>query len=253
MVVYFSARLDETGTDGNSPYTVVGGAVATVDQWEGLEAGWGALLARNGVSAFHTYEFNTGIGDFAGWSPFKRKRFVEAMEKICKLRTLFRVSVGVEDAAHSEIKQRMQGIKGFRPDSNYGLCLRYLMFLTCQTIETNGFNDFRLSILVEDGPWAAGAADVYSRVSRMTNTKWKPAKHAHRLDGFASGRKGSTRTLEAADYLVGVAHQRLTNGRFKKSESPQLSLLLNRSMLERWYDGMLKEKEIRRAYGAHNR
>jgi hypothetical protein len=86
----------------------------------------------------------------------------------------------------------MRGIKGFRPDSNYGLCLRYIMFLSCQTIENSGTDDFRLSILVEDGPWAAGAANVYSRVSRMTG-KWKPAKHAHRLDDFAIARKGATR------------------------------------------------------------
>jgi hypothetical protein len=64
------------------------------------------------------------------------------------------------------------------------------------------------------------------------------------------GPKGSTKTLEAADYLVGVAHQRLIKGWFKKSENPQVSILLNRPLLERWYDGMLKEKELRRAYGA---
>ncbi len=43
-MVIFSARLDETGTDGKSPYTVVGGAVATVEQWDELEAAWDRLL-----------------------------------------------------------------------------------------------------------------------------------------------------------------------------------------------------------------
>jgi len=73
------------------------------------------------------------------------------------------------------------------------------MFLACDSIETEITDDFRLSILVEDGPYAAGAAALYSRVSRMTG-KWKPAKHAHRLNGFAIAPKGHLCSLEAADF-----------------------------------------------------
>ena len=94
LVIVFSARLDETGTDGRSPYTAVGGAVSTVAQWGKLETAWGKLLSRSRVSAFHTKEFEGRDGDFKKWSDFKRKRFVKAQEKIIRENTLFIYRVG---------------------------------------------------------------------------------------------------------------------------------------------------------------
>ena len=64
LVAVFSARVDESGTDGRSPYTVVGGAVATADNWEKIEAAWGRLLVRSKVSSYHGKEFKDGKGVF---------------------------------------------------------------------------------------------------------------------------------------------------------------------------------------------
>ena len=41
LMAIFDERLDESGTDGRSPYTAVAGAVATTGQWESVEAAWG--------------------------------------------------------------------------------------------------------------------------------------------------------------------------------------------------------------------
>ena len=110
--------------------------------------------------------------------------------------------------------------------------------------------DYRLTILVEDGPWAAGAADTYQRVAAMTG-KWKPAKHAHRLAGFATAPKGERRSLEAADDIAGTEHDRMLSGRRAgQAGVSRLSCLLTGPLLERWYEGMIKEKEARRAYNA---
>ncbi len=246
LVVIFSARLDETGTDGISPYTVIGGAVAATDQWGKLEAAWGRLLDRSTVSAYHWKQFNDRHGDFAGWSDLKCKRFVGAQEKIVKNNALFRVSVGLESAVHAEIKKRMEGIKGFLSESDYSLCLRYLMFVICEELAKLD-PDFRLTILVEDGPWASGAMKTYQRVAAMTG-KWKPAKHAHRLAGFASAPKGERLSLETADYLVGEEHARMLAGKNARRGAQTLSMLLTGPILEQWYEGMINEKEARRAY-----
>src|SRR3954447_2666909 len=130
LVIVYSARLDEAGTDGRSPYTVLAGAVATAGQWDKLEERWDALLMRSKVDAFHYKEFNEPAPPFDRWSGFKRKRFIDSQEKAIEKNTLFRVSIGVENAVHKSIKERMRGIKGFRADSDYALCLRYLMFHT---------------------------------------------------------------------------------------------------------------------------
>lgn len=248
LVAVFSARLDETGTDGRSAYTVIGGAVATANQWDKLEKAWGNLLSRSKIPAYHWKEFNDPNNDIFGkWSDLKRRRFVDAQEKIIRNKTIFRVSVGLESTVHADIKQRMKGIKGFRADSDYSLCLRYLMFSTCEHLVRID-PACRLTILVEDGPWASGAMQTYQRVAAMTG-KRKPAKHAHRLAGFGSAPKGERLSLEAADYLAGSEHARMLTGRPSGRKAETLSLLLTGALLEKWYEGMLKEKEVRRAYG----
>ena len=247
MVAIFSIRLDETGTDGMSPYTVLGGAVATVPQWDSLEQAWAKLLRTNRISAFHAREFNERHGEFSEWGTFKRKRFADAQKKIVNKNTVFRVSVGIESAVHQNIKKRMKGIKGFRPDSDYSLCLRYLMFLACEELEKLA-PDFHVTIMLENGPWASGAVETYHRISQMTG-KWKPAKHAHRLAGIDVLEKGESLTLEAADYLVDIAHRRMLDGKFQKADGAQSQILLTEPFLEQWYQGMLAEKEVRREYG----
>lgn len=245
--ILFSARLDETGTDGRSPYTVVAGAVAAPSQWDKLESAWGQLLKRSRVSEYHWKEFNDRNNRIFGpWSDLKRKRFVDAQEKIVVRNTLFRVSIGLESAVHAEIKKRMKGIRGFTSESDYSLCLRYLMFATCEQLIRID-RDCRLAVMVEDGPWASGALNTYQRVAAMRG-KWKPAKHAHRLAGFASVPKGERLSLEAADYLAGEEHARMLAGKRPKRGAQPLSLLLTAPLLERWYEGMIKEKEHRRAF-----
>lgn len=245
-VAVFSVHLDETGTDGISPYTVVAGAVAAPDQWDSLETAWSRLLARSAVDAYHWKEFKDGKGCFKGWSDLKRNRFVRAQEKIIRKNTIFRISAGVHDETHKDVKERMRGIKGFHPDSNYGLCLRYIMFHTCDQL-TEIDPDCQLTILVEDGPWTAGALATYQRVSRMRGGS-KPSRYAHRLAGFGAASKGERFSLEAADYLAGSEHARLMAGKPPQRGSETLSVLFTASILESLYEGMINEKERRRAF-----
>lgn len=244
LVAVFRATLDESGTDGRSPYTVVAGAVATTEQWEVLEKAWDQLLKSRKLRSFHFKEFKGRTGDFRNWSDLKSNNFEKAIERIVIRNTGFRISVGIESAVHTDIKKRMKGIKGFSPESDYSLCLRYLMFHTCEKLEKYD-KDCRLAILVESGPFAAGAAKTYERVAAMTG-KWKPAKHAHRLAGFLSAPKGEFLALETADYLVGQEHARMRAERQPRAQT--LSLLLTGPRLEYWYEGMLREKEYRRVH-----
>lgn len=243
-LMLFSMRLDETGTDGVSKYMAVGGAVATVPQWSKLESKWDRILAPN-ASAFHLKEFDARNGEFEGWSDFKAKRFEERLTKAIEDNTAFRATVGIDRKAHADIKQRMLGIKGFRPDSDYSLCLRFLMFQACEQLCLID-PDCRLALLVESGPWAAGASETYEKVAAMQG-KWRPAKHAHRLAGFAHSPKHCFRSLEAADLIVGRECERLIDGR--RSKGDVLAHLLTASDLEIWYEKMMDEKGLRRAWG----
>lgn len=246
LVAVFSLRLDETGTDGRSPITVVAGAVALPTQWDQLEDKWSGLLARSGVEAFHAAEFNDRCPPYNTWSSLKSQRFTASQNKIIARNTTFRTSIGIEHAVHKEIKARMKGIRGFTADSDYGLCFRALLFQTSQQLVKID-PSHRLAVMVEDGPWAKGAYALYQQIVAMQG-KWKPAKHAHRLAGFMSVPKGERPSLEAADLIADQELVRLGKGA-NRNKRDTLSVLLTRDRLEWWYERMMKEKEERRAWG----
>jgi len=108
LVAFFSARLDETGTGGESSITTVGGAIATLGQWESLEEKWGAYLSKMGVSSFHGKEFPSH-SDYRGWSTLKQERYLSRLGRICDRNTTFRISV-VDSCRHQEAHERYEGI-----------------------------------------------------------------------------------------------------------------------------------------------
>lgn len=229
----------------------VGGAVASSSQWHDLEASWGRLLSRSKVPAYHWKEFHDPNDKIFGqWGRLKRDRFVAAQNKIIQKNTMFRVFVGVDGKMHTTVKQRMKGISGFHAESDYSLALRWLMFFICEQLVTID-RDARLAVLVEDGPWSSGAAHTYQRVSRMTSGR-RPAKHAHRLAGFASAPKGERMSLEAADYIVGSVAQQIAR-QTEHVKADRLSVMLTEPELELWYKMMMAEKESRRLHWKTNR
>lgn len=251
-LMLFSMRLDETGTEGRSGFVTVGGAVALIPQWAALEDQWGEQMGRKKVGSFHLVDFDPPRqGPFENWSDLKAGLFERRLKRIIKDNVAFQCAISINSAAHAEVKERMRGVSGFAPSSDYSLCLRYLMFMACESLVTVD-PQCQLAVLVEDGPWAAGAAHTYQKVAAMQG-KWKPAKHAHRLAGFGSLPKGALKSLDAADYIVGREHGRLTAGRKGERGTERLAHLLSADDLESWYDGMMREKELRRAFGSNPR
>lgn len=242
----FSARLDETGTDGRSPYVFVAGAVSRPTEWDKLEASWSRLLATRHVAAFHTKEWDDEEGDFSGWSKLKRDNFSKAQRKIIKKTTIFQFAVGVERKTHTRIKNEWRGVKNFKADSDYGLCFRVARFLVCEKIAELFSSDSKVSFMVESGPYAADAATIYEQVRQTQNAKYRPALYSQMLNGFASVPKGELRSLEAADYLAGRAIADMARGAFPDpGRDQQISMLLTAEYLERWNENMSKERAHR--------
>ncbi len=246
ILLYFSARLDETDTHDDDLLTVVGGAVAQIDQWNTLESKWRAALDKAHVSEFHYNRFQSGADDFCDWGDLKAKRFLARLEKIIDTNVTFRVAVGVDSRVHSNVKERMKGIKGFRADSDYGLCFRWLLHYSCEAIAANIKEDFTISAILEDGPYAPGAVNLFHDLRKMTGGN-RPAKHAHRYGDIAVLGKKSM-SLQAADAIAGIEADRMDTPRTRQRN--RLLVRLREPELEGWYEGMLKEKERRQSFGA---
>ncbi|NQV61985.1 MAG: hypothetical protein HQ502_20130 [Alphaproteobacteria bacterium] len=245
----FSARLDETGTDGKSAYVVVAGGVANIGQWDDIEARWQKRLAQRNVSAFHTKEFQDRSGDFTDWGDLKARNFEQSLSKMLQKRLSFEVAVAVERKTHSDIKKEMHGIKGFKTDSDYGLCFRIARFLVCQILAKN-VPDARVHFMVESGPFAADAGVIHEDIRKTQGAKYRPAMFSEMLAGFAHVPKGECLGLEAADFLAGRSLADLNEGTFiSRKRNNRVSMLADREFLLQWHQDMLKEKDKRRSFG----
>jgi len=246
VTLFYTACIDETGTSGQSPYVIVAGGLTLNEQWDYFESAWGNLLSKYHVELFHAKEFNGSIGDFSGWSRLKRERFVKAQKKIIDQASLVSVAVAVESKTHREIKQQMRGVSGFLARSDYGLCFSFLRIMICDQL-AKGHPDSKLRLIVEDGPYSSGAAKIYTDVRKTIGAKYRPAPHADMLNGFGILPKGSLRGLEVADYFADKAIVDLRSGAFKTEvQTRSIRAKLTPTILERWYNGMIKEKEHRK-------
>ncbi len=57
----FSAYFDESGHPDDSPYLVIAGGIAEVEQWAHFEREWTELLAPLGTKLFHAVDFHRRI------------------------------------------------------------------------------------------------------------------------------------------------------------------------------------------------
>lgn len=71
MFVY-TAYLDESGTHGGSPTTVIGGLLARAEQWERSENGFARLQNKHGFRVWHSKKFRQRKGDFKDWTVEQR-------------------------------------------------------------------------------------------------------------------------------------------------------------------------------------
>jgi hypothetical protein len=255
VAIILSARFDEAGTDERSPYAVVAGAVSTVDHWDKLEVGWDGLMKRHGVPIYHHIDFAQRNDHFSGWSKFKRDHFVERQERIIRRNTLFEFAVAVERATHAQIKAKWRGVKGFKADSDCGLCFRIARFFVCDWV--TGLipgRDVKVQFLAESGPFTADMGVIYDQIYAARDGKYRPAKYAGMLGGFTHVPKGMLRSLEAADYVAGRSLDDIERGQLISAKREHFRVVqATPELLELWNEDMLKEKEHRKQHAIAKR
>ena len=79
----------------------------------------------------------------------KAKNFTRAQEKIIRKNIPITVAVGVHSETHTQVKNEMRDVKGFKADSDYGLCYRVVRFLVCEKIAGVFPGGARIDFLLE--------------------------------------------------------------------------------------------------------
>jgi hypothetical protein len=68
LFVIFTAYLDESGTHGGSPITLMSAFLGSARQWQNFEKDYVKLRRIYGFSVFHAKDWRDTDGEFEGWS-----------------------------------------------------------------------------------------------------------------------------------------------------------------------------------------
>lgn len=252
VTVFLRAISDEAGTDQCHDYVVAGGCVGTIQEWGLIEQKWENVLKRGKVDLFHAVEFHNKKGKFRQWSQIKRDRFYRSLSRIVERAQIITVTVAVEKKAHKAIKAKMQGVKKFKTDSDYGMAFRLFRHYVCKEIYKQS-PTAKIDFIVENGPYLGDLAEIHSRVTSSVGANYGQVQYAEMLHSLLCLSKGELRGLEIADFIADRGLKKLKANDFLNSNGPnQLFLLANEESLQRWYEGMLKEKDKRRKFGSRS-
>jgi hypothetical protein len=161
MVGYF----DESGTHGaQSPVVIVGGFLATVEQWAAYERDLTSLMAEFGVRKFHAKDFRQTKGDFKGWLRNKKAQFNSHFLQLADQHLAFGVSTVLSSDAYRQIYAAGNVRRGARRDTQYGLCIRCALWKT-MTLMKDRRDDWPVNFIFELGHKHAGdATRVFTEV-----------------------------------------------------------------------------------------
>jgi hypothetical protein len=150
--------FDESGTHGaESPVVTVAGFLATVEQWDAYESDLKALLDEYGVKTFHAKDFRGRKGDFKGWPTPKRAKFNSRFLQLADQHLACGYSAVLSSEAYHRIYKAGQFLRRARPDTQYGLCVRVVLWKAI-TFMKDRKQDWPLGIIFEQGTGHEGDA-----------------------------------------------------------------------------------------------
>jgi Protein of unknown function (DUF3800) len=136
IFVILTAYLDESGTHGQSPHTVMSGMLANALQWERFERNFRRIKAKHRFRIFHTKKFKRRDGDFKGWSNEQCLALIADLAPITATAFTEGVTFLLDNAAYDAEYKSGEAPKKLRLDSKYGLCFRNcLLFFALEALK----------------------------------------------------------------------------------------------------------------------
>jgi hypothetical protein len=158
--VNFSAYLDESGTHGGSPITLMSAVLGSDRQWQNFEKVFTKMKRRYGFSIFHAKDYKDTDGEFASWSRETKHRFAN---EFCDL---IDSTFGASIVAHLRNDEYNQHYlthdrpRNARWDTKYAICFRATLSMLLWEMDKREHRSKpnRLNIVIERGAKNAGDA-----------------------------------------------------------------------------------------------
>jgi hypothetical protein len=206
-----TAYMDESGTHGTSPVSVMAGYVADARQWRKFEKRTAKLFRRYHVDVCHAIDLKRGDGAFRGWSVDKKLSFIDELGHVKNETIELGLVCVLSNADYQEFYANLPRPRKVIKDSKYGILFRatlggLMQGIACvsrwQAINKN----LRLHVVLEGGH--ANAADTL-RLYAMCRSIFDNRAFA----GMALKSKSDCLPLAACDMLAYGAYQVETDGK----------------------------------------
>jgi hypothetical protein len=202
IFVILTAYLDESGTHGSSPVTVMGGMLANARQWEAFGEAFKEAKQNHGFKVFHTTEFKKRSGDFKGWSVMQQVALMGDLAALTSKAFTEGVTVTLDNADYEVEYKAGDRPRKLRLDSRYGLCFRNCMlFFALEGLKRVHRGRFpTLRFVLEAGHKNAGDA---LRIFNETKAELE-ANSCNMLGDLLFADKNECDPLMMADFLAHV-------------------------------------------------
>jgi hypothetical protein len=156
----YTAYLDESGTHGGSPVTIMSGMLANARQWSRFETEFSRIKKKHGFKVFHTIKFKKKSGDFFGWSNGQCLSLIHDLAILTSSAFTEGVSMSLDNATYENDYKRGEKPNKLRLDSQYGLCFRQCLLFFILEVEKRKFRGKfpKLHFALEAGHKNAGDA-----------------------------------------------------------------------------------------------
>jgi hypothetical protein len=171
VVLILTAYMDESGTHGGSPITVMGGMLANAGQWQRFEYEFSKLKRKHKFQIWHTKKFKKSRGDFKGWTDQQRLALLRELLPIVENANAFTegVTVTLDNADYEANYRGGETPRKLRIESKYGLCFRNcLIFFILEALKRVRKGRLpKLHFVLESGhPNAGEALDIFNEMKR---------------------------------------------------------------------------------------
>lgn len=161
IFMILTAYLDESGTHGGSPVTVMGGILGRADQWARFATAFEQLKQKHGFQLLHTKKFKKRDGDFKGWSAADCVNLVNDLAPITIDSFADLLVMILDNETYETVYRQRTNPKKGRFDSKYGLCFRSCVWHCLEQAYKRRLRKKlpRLHVVLESGHRNAGDAE----------------------------------------------------------------------------------------------
>ena len=200
LLMTLKAYFDDSGklNDPVETVVIVGGFIATANEWDELEPEWWEVLKKHNIKEFHAVDFAQSRGDFLRWPENKRQTFLGELAAIlsrCMRNPSKPIAALLPITEFNNLEIQEQVKWGSDP---YFVCLEHCITLAAVHSINLYPSSGNVEIFCDEQPKFEGIAN---RVYRACQEKL-PNGMGDRLSGFSFGKSEKWIGLQVADFVA---------------------------------------------------